>query len=112
MADQDDEFLLDAPDAVPSETSAVQPAEGDTEMTVDEEGRPKFPAAKNTVWISISISKSSTVLKKRTGWTTTSRNQKSPYPSSPPVSFESSLAETVPATCRAPQAASPNEYQE
>jgi hypothetical protein len=65
MADQDDEFLLDAPDAVPSETSAVQPAEGDTEMTVDEEGRPKFPAAKNTVWISISISKSSTVLKKK-----------------------------------------------
>jgi hypothetical protein len=64
MADQDDEFLLDAPDAVPSETSAVQPAEGDTEMTVDEEGRPKFPAAKNTVWISKSISKSSTVLKK------------------------------------------------
>ncbi|KAH8814104.1 hypothetical protein F5882DRAFT_65057 [Hyaloscypha sp. PMI_1271] len=48
VKDQDDEFLLDAPDAVPSETSAVQPAEGDTEMTVDEEGRPRFPAAKNT----------------------------------------------------------------
>ena len=50
MADQDDELLLDAPDAVPSEISAVQTADGDTEMAVDEEGRPRFAPAKNTVW--------------------------------------------------------------
>jgi RNA-binding protein PNO1 len=49
MADQDDELLLDAP-AVPSDINAVQLAEGDTEMNVDEEGKPRFAPAKNTVW--------------------------------------------------------------
>lgn len=44
--DQDDELLLDAPSEVPIEAGAVQPAEGDTEMTVDEEGRPRFAPAK------------------------------------------------------------------
>ncbi len=50
MADQDDELLLDAPDAVPSEINGIQIADGDTEMAVDEEGRPRFAPAKNTVW--------------------------------------------------------------
>jgi len=46
---QDDELLLDAPDANPIE---VQPVAGeDTEMTVDEEGRPRFAPAKNIVWM-------------------------------------------------------------
>jgi RNA-binding protein PNO1 len=51
MVDQDDELLLDAPDVAPSELNVVQPAEGHTEMHIDEEGRPRFAAAKNTVWI-------------------------------------------------------------
>jgi hypothetical protein len=63
MADQDDELLLDAPDAVPSEISAIQTADGDTEMAIDEEGRPSFAPAKNTVWDLSSISNSK-VLKK------------------------------------------------
>ncbi|TVY83830.1 Pre-rRNA-processing protein PNO1 [Lachnellula suecica] len=42
---QDDELLLDAPEA---DISAAQPVGGeDTEMTIDEEGRPRFPASKN-----------------------------------------------------------------
>lgn len=45
---QDDDLLLDAPDATPTE---IQMAAGeDTEMTVDEEGRPRFAPAKNIVW--------------------------------------------------------------
>ncbi|TVY57885.1 Pre-rRNA-processing protein PNO1 [Lachnellula cervina] len=44
---QDDDLLLDAPDATPTE---IQMAAGeDTEMTVDEEGRPRFAPAKNIV---------------------------------------------------------------
>lgn len=45
--DQDDELLLDAPNAIPSEAGAVQPVEGDTEMHIDEEGRPRFAPAQN-----------------------------------------------------------------
>ncbi|KAH8676779.1 hypothetical protein BGZ60DRAFT_403402 [Tricladium varicosporioides] len=46
--DQDDELLLDAPGGVSLDTNAVQPAgEVDTEMHIDEEGRPRFPQAKN-----------------------------------------------------------------
>ena len=45
---QDDDLLLDAPDATPIE---VQTATGeDTEMTIDEEGRPRFAPATNIVW--------------------------------------------------------------
>jgi RNA-binding protein PNO1 len=51
MTDQDDELLLDAPDVVPSELNAAQLAEGDTDMTVDLDGRPRFAPAKNTVCI-------------------------------------------------------------
>ncbi|TVY49009.1 Pre-rRNA-processing protein [Lachnellula occidentalis] len=42
---QDDDLLLDAPDATPIEIQAA--AGEDTEMTVDEEGRPRFAPAKN-----------------------------------------------------------------
>ena len=46
---QDDDLLLDAPHPT---TTEVQPAAGeDTEMTVDEEGRPRFAPAKNIVWM-------------------------------------------------------------
>ncbi len=45
--ENDDELLLDASDAVLSEAGAVQPVEGDTEMQIDEEGRPRFAPAKN-----------------------------------------------------------------
>jgi len=102
VAEQDDEFLLDAPEALSSESNAVQSAEGDTEMVIDEEGRPKFAPAKNTVRIPHSILKSGVL--NSIGWTTSSRNQKSPYPSSPIISFEGSLAKTLPTTCGAPQA--------
>ncbi|KAG9236889.1 hypothetical protein BJ875DRAFT_371164 [Amylocarpus encephaloides] len=46
----DEELLLDAPDAIPSETIAVQPVAGDAdaEMHIDEEGRPRFAPANNT----------------------------------------------------------------
>ena len=47
--DQDDELLLDAPSEITAESGAVQPSEGDIEMHIDEEGRPRFPAAKQTV---------------------------------------------------------------
>ncbi|KAK1771419.1 Pre-rRNA-processing protein PNO1 [Phialemonium atrogriseum] len=48
--DQDEELLLDAPDAVPSDPNAFQPASNeaeDTEMAVDEEGRPRFAPGKD-----------------------------------------------------------------
>lgn len=45
--DQDDELLLDAPDAE-LDMSAVQ-AGADTEMHIDEEGRPRFPESKGVV---------------------------------------------------------------
>jgi RNA-binding protein PNO1 len=51
-ADEDTEFLLDAPDAVLSESNSIIPtasADPDTDMHVDEEGRPRFAPAKNTV---------------------------------------------------------------
>jgi RNA-binding protein PNO1 len=49
-ADQDDEFLLDAPEAVSLETNVIQPVAGeDSEMHIDEEGRPRFAPAKNIV---------------------------------------------------------------
>lgn len=49
ISDQDDELLLDAPSEMPTEAGAVQPVEVDTEMTVDEEGRPRFAPAKQHV---------------------------------------------------------------
>ncbi|KAI9053464.1 hypothetical protein LZ554_002422 [Drepanopeziza brunnea f. sp. 'monogermtubi'] len=42
---QDDELLLDAPDVEPTDLT-VQIAEGDTEMHIDEEGRPRFAPSK------------------------------------------------------------------
>ncbi|RFU24491.1 hypothetical protein B7463_g11846, partial [Scytalidium lignicola] len=47
---QDEELLLDAPEAILSEDMVIQPLkdDGDTEMHVDEEGRPKFAPAKAT----------------------------------------------------------------
>ncbi|KAK0126343.1 pre-rRNA-processing protein pno1 [Cadophora gregata] len=44
--EDDDELLLDAPDAEPTDLNAVQPVEGDTEMHIDEEGRPRFAPSK------------------------------------------------------------------
>ncbi|PWI67613.1 hypothetical protein PCL_02967 [Purpureocillium lilacinum] len=45
----DDEFLLDAQDATPSETPFVasQDPEGDDAMAIDEEGRPRFAPARD-----------------------------------------------------------------
>lgn len=45
--DQDDELLLDAPEAISAEVKAVQAMEGDIEMHIDEEGRPRFAPAKS-----------------------------------------------------------------
>ncbi|RDW77326.1 eukaryotic type KH-domain-containing protein [Coleophoma cylindrospora] len=46
--DQDDELILDAPEAIPSESTAMQvTGDADTEMHIDEEGRPRFAPAKN-----------------------------------------------------------------
>lgn len=49
---QDDDFLLDAPEAVPSDPNSLQAPAGqaeDTEMVVDEEGRPRFAPGKDVV---------------------------------------------------------------
>ncbi len=46
----DDELLLDAPDAAPLDTAVILTAvDHDTEMLIDEEGRPRFAPAKNNV---------------------------------------------------------------
>ncbi|KAK7416101.1 pre-rRNA-processing protein pno1 [Neonectria punicea] len=47
--DNDEEFLLDAPDALPTDPSAVVVAEQDSDdgMAIDEEGRPRFAPAKD-----------------------------------------------------------------
>merc|ERR1711977_379128 len=45
--EDDDELLLDAPAAEPTDLNLVQPAEGDTEMHIDGEGRPRFAPSKN-----------------------------------------------------------------
>jgi RNA-binding protein PNO1 len=50
--DHDEEVLLDAPEAVPSDPNALQPPSwnsDDAEMVVDEEGRPRFAPGKDTV---------------------------------------------------------------
>jgi RNA-binding protein PNO1 len=49
-AAQEDDFLLDAPEAVPSDPNALQAPTGqaeDSEMVVDEEGRPRFAPGKD-----------------------------------------------------------------
>jgi len=47
---QDDELLLSASDTVPSNLNVIPAAgDADTEMHIDEEGRPRFAPAKNTV---------------------------------------------------------------
>jgi len=51
LVEDDDELLLDAPAAEPTDLNLVQPAEGDTEMHIDEEGRPRFAPSKNAVRI-------------------------------------------------------------
>ncbi len=50
-AQQEDEFLLEMQEANPAEPSAVAPTEptDDTEMAIDEEGRPKFAPGKDVV---------------------------------------------------------------
>src|SRR6187399_529854 len=49
--DQDDEMLLDASAALPENSVELQPTHSDdTEMIVDEEGRPRFAPAKEVVW--------------------------------------------------------------
>ncbi|KAK3990999.1 hypothetical protein QBC44DRAFT_324017 [Cladorrhinum sp. PSN332] len=49
VAEDDDELLLDVQDVNPAEISAVAPppASEDTEMVVDEEGRPRFAPGQN-----------------------------------------------------------------
>ncbi|QSZ28617.1 hypothetical protein DSL72_003116 [Monilinia vaccinii-corymbosi] len=45
---QDDEFLLDVPEATSAELDTILPPAGDdSEMHIDEEGRPRFAPAKN-----------------------------------------------------------------
>lgn len=53
--DEDDELLLDAPDMALSNTTANVPTGigNDTEMLIDEEGRPRFAPAKNIVRITL-----------------------------------------------------------
>jgi RNA-binding protein PNO1 len=54
--EQDEELLLDAPDAVPSDPNTFQPPSSsseDAEMVVDEEGRPRFAPSKDTVRLRI-----------------------------------------------------------
>lgn len=49
--DNDEEFLLDAPDVLPTDPSAVVVVEQDSDdgMAIDEEGRPRFAPAKDFV---------------------------------------------------------------
>lgn len=57
--DQDEELLLDAPEVAPSDLNILQPVPNgaeDTEMAVDEEGRPRFAPGKDTVRTGISSS--------------------------------------------------------
>ena len=49
-AENDEEFLLDAPDSLPTDANAVVPVEQDSdEMAIDEEGRPRFAPAQDIV---------------------------------------------------------------
>lgn len=50
-SDQDEDFLLDAPDALPGDAEAFAPQdEGEDEsMAIDEEGRPRFAPARDIV---------------------------------------------------------------
>ncbi|UNI15253.1 pre-rRNA-processing protein pno1 [Purpureocillium takamizusanense] len=49
--ENDDEFLLDAQDAIPTEapSAAPQDPDGDDAMAIDEEGRPRFAPARDIV---------------------------------------------------------------
>jgi RNA-binding protein PNO1 len=50
-SDNDDEFLLDAPDALPTDANVLVPVEESNEngMAIDEEGRPRFAPARDIV---------------------------------------------------------------
>ncbi|TGO28960.1 hypothetical protein BPAE_0020g00050 [Botrytis paeoniae] len=48
VPDQDDEFLLDAPEVTSADLDTIlPPATDNSEMNIDEEGRPRFAPAKN-----------------------------------------------------------------
>lgn len=48
VAENDEEFLLDAPDALPADANAVVPVEDNEDgMAIDEEGRPRFAPARD-----------------------------------------------------------------
>lgn len=53
VQDNEDEFLLDAPDAVAAEGEIFAPQDdgADETMAIDEEGRPRFAPAKDIVCV-------------------------------------------------------------
>lgn len=93
---QDDDLLLDAPEATLME---VQPAAGeDTEMTVDEEGRPRFAPAKNTVRSlpdATALPRYYANTKTTTGWSDSSRDKKSSHTTSSNVTAQGFVASNI-----------------
>jgi hypothetical protein len=108
---EDDELLLDAPDMALSNPTANAPtgADNDTEMHIDEEGRPRFAPAKNIVRVA---SRQNILGLTASGWSYKSRNAQSPHPTAPHKPLKSILAPSFPPTSRSPQAAGANERQE
>lgn len=111
--DNDEEFLLDAPDTLPEDGSAfavVEEGSSDDGMAIDEEGRPRFAPAKDIVR-SCQMDWETTVLTLIAGPGYPSRDSQDPYPPSPNDTAEEVVADHLPSPCRAPEAAMPNEHQ-
>lgn len=98
MADNDEEFLLDAPDTLPTDANAVIPVEqGSDDMAIDEEGRPRFAPAQDIVRIYKHVYK---CMRNTSNFDVgpyfQSRDPKDSYPASPNDTFEAILALYLP----------------
>lgn len=83
-SDNDEEFLLDAPNTLPIDANEVVPIEqGSDDMAIDEEGRPRFAPAKDIVRFFSFTFKGRSRTNKHIGPSDKSRHSKNPY-SSPP----------------------------
>lgn len=111
---EDDELLVDAPPVAVNERDAAQieqRARNDAEMHIDEEGRPRFAPAKNTVSFGNTL-KNQYQLKEPLGRTLSCGDPQSSYPASSYDATQSLVAKDLSSSRRTSQVTSTNEYKE
>lgn len=95
VEENDEEFLLDAPDALPTDVNVLVPVEESNEngMAIDEEGRPRFAPARDIDPV------------------TRVETRKIPIPPHRMTPFKTVMDFYLPSSGRAPQATMSNEHQ-